>query len=97
VSAYVITVSQTIITDKLITFACILGENYYSFSVTRIFQNFLVGGGWWFQFQNGNSRWPSYMPVLNHNEYNQVPTLMYLIMVDKSCDISYYSWSCPLQ
>ena len=45
---------------KLITFTFILGLNY-SFSVTGIFGNFLVGGGNFkiiFQFQNWNSRWP---------------------------------------
>ena len=55
VSAYVSLVSQNIITDKLMTFTCILGWNY-SFSVMGIFGNFLVGGGI-FQFQNGNSLW----------------------------------------
>jgi len=39
-----ITVLQTEVTDKLITFTCILGENY-SFSVTGISGNFLVGRG----------------------------------------------------
>jgi len=39
-----ITISQTTITDKLITFTCIRGENY-SFSVTGIFENFCLAGG----------------------------------------------------
>ena len=46
-----ITVSQTIITGKLITFTCILGDNY-SFSVTGIFGIFWLAGEF-FSFKTG--------------------------------------------